>query len=267
MLNYITIIFFLLTSTLSSAQIMNIEKFRLDKDTSNVFMGSTGFGFSSKKQQNTVFEYDAFFNLAYLSKKHSYMTINYSQLQQANTKNIISEGYTHFRINFFRHQLISYEPFVQFQYDLGRGLYNRNLGGFSFRLNVIKNDSKHHNKIELGINTGAMYEYEHWQGNVLRFPSALDSARAYTHFLKSSTSLFAKASLHENITLFSIFYYQARFDDYFRPRFVSDIQLVFNISKRFSFSNKFTSTLDAAPIVQNNNFIYTLSSNLVIKFN
>ncbi|HXB13809.1 MAG TPA: hypothetical protein VNZ45_17605, partial [Bacteroidia bacterium] len=198
----ITLLLFLMVPFLSKAQTTNIEKYRLDKDTSKILMGNMGFGFSSKKQQNIVQQYNGYLNLAYLSKLHSYMTINYGNLQLVNKTSFVSEGYTHYRINFFRMHLVSYEPFVQYQYDLGRGLLRRELAGMSFRVNLLRNKSnKDKDKFTVGINTGAMYEDELWKGKVLRFEVKNDTNHAHTQFIKSTTYFFAKAALHEKITL------------------------------------------------------------------
>jgi hypothetical protein len=264
----ITLLLFLIVPFLLKAQTTNIEKYRLDKDTSKIWLGNAGFGFSSKKQQNVVQQYNGYLNLAYLSKLHSYMTINYGNIQLVNKTSFVSEGYTHWRINFFRMHLISYEPFVQYQYDLGRGLLHRELAGMSFRMNLLRNKTnKDKDKFTIGISTGAMYEDEFWKGDVLRFEVKSDTNHAHTQFIKSTSYLFAKAALHEKITLFSTVYYQARFDRFFRPRIVTDMQLMFKITKVLSFSTDFASTFDSLPIVTGNVFTYTFSGSFFIKLN
>jgi hypothetical protein len=263
----ITLLLFLIVP-LAKAQTTNIEKYRLDKDTSHILMGNVGFGFSSKKQQNIVQQYTGNLNLAYLSKLHSYMTINYCNLQQLNKTSFVSEGYTHFRVNFYRRHLVSYEPFVQYQYDLGRGLLHRELAGVSARINLFRNRSdKDKDKFTIGISTGVMYEDEFWKGHVLRFEVKNDTNHAHTQFIKSTTYLFGKAALHEKITLFSTIYYQARFEKFFNPRIVSDVQLMFKITKVLSFNTEFASTVDTLPIVTGNVFTYRFSGNFFIKLN
>lgn len=262
----ITLFSLFMVPFLLEAQIMNIEKYRLDKDTSKIWMGNIGFGVASKKQQNTVNQYNANLNITYLSKHHSYMAINYFNLQQLNKASFISEGYAHIRLNFYRKNLISYEPYAQYQYDLGRGLLFRNLYGMSCRLNLFRNRSKEaKDKLNVGIATGLMYEEEFWKGNVLRFAEEGDSTHAHTRFIKSSTNIFVKAALHEKITLYGTIYYQARFEKFTYPRIVSDIQLVFKITKSLSFSTQFASTLDYLPIVTGNVFTYNFSGSFFLK--
>ena len=262
----ITILLLFLFPFCSKAQIANIEKFRLDKDTARIWMGNAGLGYSSKKQQNIVNDFSAYLNLVYLSKMHSYMTINYMDLQQVDKFTFISEGYTHWRLNFFRKHLVSYEPFVQFQYDKGRGLIDRNLYGLSFRFNLL-HKNKDHRKLDMTVSTGAMYEEEFWQGAVLRYAEPGDSTRAHTQFIKSTSNFYLRASLHEKITLFTSIYYQARFEKFNSPRIVSDIQFQFKVTKRFALSTGFVSTYDSFPIVERNIFTYKLSGNFVFQLN
>ncbi len=261
-----TIFLVLLVPLASSAQIANIEKFRLDKDTANMWMGNTGLGYSSKRQQNTVNDFSAFLNLVYLSKKHSYMTINYCDLQQVNKFSFISEGYTHWRLNLLRRHFVTYEPFLQFQYDRGRGLTSRNLYGLSFRFNLLHRN-KNNKRLNITASTGLMYEDEYWQGAVLHYPQENDSTRAHTQFAKSTSNFYLKALLHEKITLFSSIYYQARFDKFNFPRLISDIQFVFKVTKKLSLSTSFISTYDSRPIVTRNIFTYKLSGNFVFNLN
>lgn len=261
-----TIFSLFLFPVLGSAQIANIEKFRLDKDTSRLWMGNAGLGYSSKKQQNIVNDFSAYLNMVYLSKKHSYMTINYMDLQQVDKFTFISEGYTHWRLNFYRKHFVSYEPFVQFQYDKGRGLTGRNLYGLSFRFNLLHRN-KEQQKLDFTVSTGVMYEEEFWQGTVLRYAEEGDTTRAHTQFVKSTSNFFMKAMLHEKITLFSSIYYQARFEKFNYPRIVSDIQFVFKVTKKFSLSTGFVSTYDSLPIVDRNVFTYKLSGNFLFQLN
>lgn len=257
----LTIIFFLTVPYFSFSQILNIEKYRLDKDTFNIWMGNVGLGFNSKKQQTNVLTFNGNLNVAYLSKKHSYMTINYIKFINVASDNVISEGYTHVRFNFFRHNRISIEPFVQLQYDIGRGLYKRGLMGQSFRLSIHSKE-----RYTLSFATGAFYEYELWKGDVLRFGDENRPGVAETNFIKSTSNIALRLDLHKSVNLFLVTYYQARFNHFFKPRVISDLQVVFNLGRHFSISNQFVSTFDAYPITTANKFIFSFNSALMFKF-
>jgi hypothetical protein len=263
-LRYITILSLALVPFLSNSQILNIEKFRLDKDTFNIWMGNASFGFSARQQQNFTSDYNSNLNLVYLAKKHSYMSINHLNVDQINKVSFVSEGYTHWRANFWRKKAVSCEPFFQWQYDKGRGLEERMLTGISIRDNFLKNKFKKEN-VELGIGTGIMYEYEHWQGTITRTEYSYDSLNAYTSFLKNTTNLFTRLALHDNITFFASIYYQSRFNDFLNPRIISDVQLVMKITKAIAIGYQFTSHYDSRPIITGNIYTYNMSGNLILK--
>jgi hypothetical protein len=252
----------LFSTTLGFSQILNVEKFRLDADTSKVWLGNIGAGVAIKKQQNTVYTFNGNINAVYLSDKHSYMSLNYIKLLRQESSNLVSEGYLHGRITFYRKQKLSYEPFLQYQYDVGRGLLSRKLAGYSFRYNFHSGE-----KFILAFNTGAMYEHEIWQGEVIRFRMDGKENMAETNFVKSTSNLTIRATLMENVSFFFVGYYQARYERFFKPRVITDIQLQFKVNKYLSFNTSFQSTLDALPAITNNNFVYTMNTTLLFNLN
>lgn len=246
---------------LAHGQILNIENFRFDKDTVNAWGGNIGFGFSTKQQQNSVTTLNANSNLAYFAQKHTYLTINYIKFIAVEKSEVISEGYLHLRTILYRKKFVSYEPFLQLQYDLGRGLQRRALCGFSFRFNFLKTK-----KFIMAANTGIMYEHEAWEGEVLRYPTPEIPQRAETSFIKSTSNFTLRGDIAHNVYLLFVTYYQARYEKFLQPRIITDLQVNLKISKVLSLSNQFTSTYDALPILRNNKFIYSLSTNLLINF-
>lgn len=251
----------LLLTTSAYSQILNVEKFRLDKDTAKVWLGNAGLGLSLKKQQNSVYSLNSSLNAVYLSEKHSYMSLNYIKFVRVESTNVLSEGYAHGRINLFRRKSLSYEPFIQYQYDAGRGLLWRELYGFTFRYRVVAKE-----KFRMAVNTGAMYEHELWEGEVIRFRDNGAENRAETNFIKSTSNLTLRGDLAKNVTVFFVTYYQARFERFFAPRIISDVQLQFKVNQYIGFNLQFVSTYDALPPIVGNDFVYTLSNNLVITF-
>lgn len=256
------LIFLLILAPLfSTAQILNVEKFRVDKDTSNAWAGNIGGGFNLKQQQTRVITLNANSNLVYLSRRHSYLNINNIKFVGVQSSDIISEGYTHWRVNLSRKTFVSYEPFVQAQYDLGRGLQERELAGFSFRFNLVRTP-----KTLIAFNSGAMYEHEVWKGTVLRYPEPSSPGYAETSFIKSTSNISVRGDVAPNVNVLLVTYYQARFEKFFRPRVISELQVNFVINKYFSISHQFTSLLDAMPILDNNEFTYNYNINLIVKF-
>lgn len=234
------------------SQILNAEEFRLDDDTMNVWIGTAEFGFSAKKQQTDVFTISSKANTAYLTNKHSYMFLGYLNVVKVANANVISEGYGHVRFNFLRRKLFSLEQFNQWQFDQGRGMKSRGLFGANLRFRIKSND-----RWEFAVNSGLMYEDEVWEGE----NNLISNVN-----LKSTTSGTWRYKISKVISVFMIAYYQARFDQFFRPRFITDSSLQINLTSKFFFRAQYVATYDAAPIIDNNKLIYNINNTLGYEF-
>lgn len=252
-----------LSPTLSFSQILNIEKFRLDKDTSDLWLGNASLGFAAKKQQNNIYTANTSANVVYLSKNVSYMSLNKLNLIRQNSVNLINTGYSHERITFRRQKKLCYEPFIQYQFDAGRGLINRELVGFAPRYTFFSGEN---NRV-FAINSGIMFEHELWKGQVLRFQRPGFENLSETYFIKSTTNVTYRANIVKNVNLFLVGYYQARFGRFFRPRVILDITLQFTINKYLKLKTQLNAMYDALPMITKNSFVYTLNNSLVVNFN
>ena len=244
----------------TSAQIVNVERFRLDLDTANLWLGNAGLGLNIKKQQNNIYTYNGSLNTVFLSKKHAFISLNYFKLLRQDKTNLLNDGYVHVRTNLFRRQRFSYETFIQYQMDQGRGLFFREIYGAAVRLRLWAGKQGY-----MSANTGFMYEQENWRGNILRFET--DSGMAETVFLRSTSNLTARINLADGVSLFLVTYYQARPDYFWRPRLISDAQVQLRINRYLAFNMQFIATLDAMPVVAGNSFVYTLNNSLLVSFN
>lgn len=243
----------LLLPLVAQAQILNTERFRLDKDTARIWMGTAEFGLSAKRQQTNVFTFKSKGNVAYLSEKHSYMFLGYANLVKVANSNVISEGYGHLRFNFLRRKLFSIEQFNQWQFDQGRGMNSRILSGANVRYRVKSTD-----KWEFGMNTGLMYETEEWEND---FGEMVPNEN-----IKSSTSVSLRYKVSKNFSYIMISYYQARFDDFFNPRVTLDASMQLAINQHLSLRGQFVGMYDAIPVIEINNLIFSVNNTLVFKF-
>jgi putative salt-induced outer membrane protein YdiY len=236
-----------------NAQILNIESFRLEKDTAKVFLGNVGFGFSAKKQTVSVSRYNSNVNSVYLSQQHSYMLLSTLSLVKIDNQNVLSEGYAHYRMNFFRKKIFSTEQFNQIQYDKGRGMDSRLLTGLCLRYRILNTP-----RWSISANTGLMYEIENWSNA---------HQQQQSHLVKSSSNLTIKAKITPTLSLYMITYYQARPDQYFfRPRLITDTSLQLKISTKFSFNTQYVATYDDRPIIDIPHLIYAVNSSILYNF-
>lgn len=251
-------------SHLSYGQILNVEKSRIKEDSANYFIGKVGLSFTLHNRDedeggtNIFIGLIANTNTAYLSKKNSYILINYINYTALGDQEASHTGYTHFRANFLRQKKVSTEAFTQYQYDLGRGLRTRWLVGAGLRIKLIANEST-----TFIFGPGVMYEFEDWVS-----PIENQESRK-VDMIKSSNYLSLNKKLTDQVNLNTIAYYQTGYDDSiasFRHRVSGEINLTINITQKLSLATAFNCTFENKPIVPVNKFIYTVTNGLEYNF-
>ena len=251
---FFTFCFFIILQTNTFSQILNIEKERqaIKTTDSTVWRGNFVFGFALTKRQNTVLQFDNDDYLLFMTPKHAYIWIGHINLIKSEGKNIISEGYLHHRINFWRKNKLSTEIFTQYQYNETRGLINRGLIGATPRLSLKATEN-----LDIAIGTGVMYEWEEWK---------LKEDYILTRFVKSTNYINFHAKFNKNTELMFITYYQARFDRFFHPRIIGDANFRVKLSEHISFNMKFVPYYDAEPVIRIEKWNYEVTSGIGVKF-
>jgi len=255
--NSLRFIFFSLTFLAifkGDAQILNIEKYRADGDTSKHyaihFNGAFNLNNRSAGADNPVnlLGYNFTFNTIYKPKKHAYIFIAHRNFLKINDSPFLNFGYYHGRVNFFRKNRLNFEVFTQFSDDNFRGLNPRVLGGSSIRYRLIDKDST-----ELIIGTGAFYEYENWLHPVTQ--EALSVG-----LLKSTTNIVLRHSFSNSFSVNLVLFYQVGYDpsiSAFRNRVSSNINLNAKITDKLSLVNYFELAYEDRPIVPITKFLYS----------
>jgi len=249
----IFLLLFLSSSCFVFSQILNTEKYRLNKDVANELIGNVSFGMRQRSQRNKVFTLYTRANAAYLSKKHSYMLLNNLNIIRVQNAAPNNNGYVHLRFNLFRKKVISFEQFNQIQFDAGRGMELRRLTGAYARIRILSKP-----KSTLAFNQGLMYENEIWAETI--------NEVVRKSYIKSSSHISYRQKIAKRINVFSIFYYQARPDLFFKPRFFSDFRVQYSLTKKLAFSLQFESTYDANPVIDIQNHIYAINNRVNIIF-
>lgn len=249
----------------SFSQILNVEKNRIDKDTSNYLLGNIAFSmnlFNRNAGKNTPTDFltlSAAADVAYMSHKHLYLLINnfnYTVVKDAPA--LVKTGYSHFRINFMHRQKLSYETFAQVQYDIGRGLELRLLGGAGLRYALYKSKG-----INFYAGSGLMYEHEEWHNP--EFKGIL----IVKNLAKSTNYISTRARINEYVDLNAITYYQTGYDSAikaFRPRISGEINMALRVNSKLRFRVNFNCNYDRRPIVPITPFIYSLNNGIQYNF-
>lgn len=263
-----SVIWLLLSVTTVYGQILNVEKQRSSGIDSAQWLGNVDFSFSLKEQQTKTLSANLNTNLVYFSSKHSYILIGKLSSLRGNGESLVSHGYGHVRVNFFRKKKLSYELFSQIQYDEVRGMKQRNLIGGNIRYTLKDKDN-----YLLSIGTGVMYEREQWEWNVTE--DDLNEAEGFTQIglikplteaPKNNTYISLKYDISKNMYLNFITYYQAKFDQLNKPRISGEAKFNVIISKRLRFVASGTWWHDAAPVVPIDKTNYAITNGLKYSF-
>ncbi|WP_162426454.1 DUF481 domain-containing protein [Pontibacter pudoricolor] len=270
--NLFLAVFFLsiINVTEVSAQILNIERARIDRDSGNYITGKAGFNFSmfnrnaGKNNPNNFLQLTFNGDVAYISAKHSYLLlnyynyllVNYDNKEQRNT--VASNGYAHLRVNLHRRRRLSYELFAQAQSDRARGLEVRGLAGAGLRFALLRRENTN-----LFIGSGLMHEYEKWE-------SPEEGEGILTSNLPKLTNYISNKSLiNSHVSTEAIVYYQTGYDGKigaFRNRVSGDANLLFKLNNTLSFRTGFNCTFENKPIVPVTRFVYAITNGIQVNF-
>jgi len=245
----------------AEAQILNIERMRLQEDTSSALLlkGTMGLNIYNRAAaaDNPVemFGYNAMLNAIYNPGRHALIGIAQFDYLSINDGVFLNFGFLHTRMIFNYRNRINPEAFVQYSYDNFRGLDPRLIGGAGARMRLLDAEN-----LALLYGSSLMYEYEKWLHPVTEEHVAVS-------FLKWSNYLSFRASLSEYVDFNVIFYYQVGYDDalgLLRNRVSSTVNLNAKLSERFSWNNSFDFSFEDRPIVPVTKLVYAFRTGLSI---
>ncbi|GGK88389.1 DUF481 domain-containing protein [Rufibacter glacialis] len=251
-------------SVSASAQILNVEKARVDKDSSHYFTGKVGLNLnlfnratSQEGKTDHFLGLNGNGNIGYVSERNTYLLLASYNYVRLKGETQIETGSVHARVTFNRQDRLSYEAFSQAQYDYNRGLELRLLAGAGIRYAVVRKEN-----IRFHVGTGLMYEHERWRH--------LEENRYIKKDIpKLSTYASVRLPLTPYLELSTIHYYQVGYDQparMDRHRFSGDISIITKINSRFHLTTNFSHTYEGRPIVPIPNYLYSLTNGVQYSF-
>ncbi|MBX0332033.1 DUF481 domain-containing protein [Pontibacter sp. HSC-14F20] len=254
----------------ADAQILNIERSRIERDTVDFLTGKAGLNFSmfnrnaGRDNPNNFLQLTFNGDLAYISKKHTYLFLNYYNYLLVNydsrelRNTVASNGYSHFRVNLMSRHKLSYELFTQYQADMARGLERRILTGGGVRWLLFRTDNT-----SWFAGSGLMHEHESWKD------PEQEGVTRVSDLLKSSNYISLRSKLSEQVETNNIAYFQTGYDpeiSRFRNRISGDLGLTVKLIGRVSMRTNFNFTYEDRPIVPVTRFIYAITNGLQVDF-
>ena len=250
--NIILIVFTLIIFSLyTSAQIINIEKKRKEKE--NGFQGTASFELAVEETGDKIISSKNTTDLQYSYNANTFILLGNVELLRVNKGDLKNSGFAHFRYNYTIRDssFVTLEAFGQYQYNESKLLKTRMVGGGGTRFRFI-----HTEKFYFYAAPLIMYEYE----------LLSDDLGTETKLFRLDSYLNFSYSLNKYITLNNISYYQPALTDFDDYRISSETGLLFKINKYLSMSIAYSFEYDNEPPENIKNTFYSLKNKLVLKF-
>lgn len=260
-MKYIATLVLIVSSYSAQAQILNMQKATLEKDSSKVkgtFTGNLSLYNRSAAADEKVafFSYNMKSSVGVFFKQSTLAFMNDFGYTELNGDRLLSAAYQHIRYTINEDKKWKPEFFAQFQLDGFRGLFPRLLFGASVRHDIIQKE-----KFSFFYAPGFMYEYEVWQ-------QPKEDGEVEVDYVKSTNYFGLRWDVNEGFSINMVAYYQTGYDkneELWRNRYSLEININSAITKRFQLNNHFSLMHESAPIVEITPTIYNLSMGVSYK--
>lgn len=231
-----------------TAQVINIESKRFLKDT-NGFIGKADLNFNINQNTSQVISLGVNIHSQYVHNRHRVLAIGDLAFIKAGKQDFVNSGYQHFRYNYKLSQILTWEAFVQAQYNRILLLDRRYLAGTGPRFKLIKQPN-------FRAYTAVLYMYEYQSQNN-------DSIESYNNRISSYLTLSLSS---KKLEFTSTTFYQpnlSNFDDF---RIANDTAFEIIITGHFNFKVGFNLLYDTRQPIGIPDLTYILKNGLTYKF-
>lgn len=226
MLKGIIFILFIMIIEPISGQIINMENKRFLNDT-NGLVGTIGANLAINQNKQQVITMGTNMHLQYQLNRSRWLALSDIMLIKAGDKDFANAGYQHLRYNYKISKLITWEAFVQAQYNKVLLLDKRYLAGTGPRFKILK-------KKNIRIYTACLYMYEYQVQNY-------DSIVQYNNRISAYFTLSLNLGKAE---FTSTTFFQPNLNDLNNYRIASDNNFEFNIKNHLNFRVNFNLLYD-----------------------
>ncbi len=238
------------TSGTAVAQIVNIEKSRMQSDTTG-WLGSAGAALSLIKNTQTVFSAGVDAHLQYKSEKSLYLILaNYGFLKGAGNK-FVDNTFLHLRYNYKLNSLIRWEVFTQYQKNVITKIKSRYLMGTGPRFKILSN------KI-IRMYAASLIMFEHEKEST--------PAKTEHNDIRSSTYVSFTITPNNYLELISTSFFQPRLNNLSDFRILNQIGVIAKAGKRLSLRINWNYLYDSSPVPGIPSDNYAFSTGLEYEF-
>lgn len=258
--HYFFINLFLFITFSTSAQILNVEKSRLDSGDSIHWVGNIALEYQLINQQIKTQGGGLKTNFARIGKINDLILISDLSFLNSEGFNLLQNGFAHGRIEFLKNKKLSYEAFAQWQFDQVKGMNERFIIGGNLRFTPIENDTD-----RFAIGLGTFYENEDWYWEQTQNEETIVT-KAHPSIARWNFYLTYRSDLTETIFFNITTYYQSKYDALDEFRISALANLNFKISDNLYFNNNFTLWYENKPYVPIDKLNYTIKNGIGYNF-
>lgn len=232
----------------ASAQVINIESKRFLQDT-NGFIGKADLNFNINQNISQVMSLGINIHSQYVRNRNRILAIGDLAFIKAGTQDFVNSGYQHLRYNYKISKLVTWEAFVQAQYNRILLLDRRYLAGTGPRFKLFKTKN-------IRAYTAVLYMYEYQSQNN-------DSIESYNNRISSYITI---GMSFKKIEFATTTFYQpnlANFNDY---RIANDSAFEIIITNHFNFKVGFNLLFDTKQPIGIPDLTYILKNGLTYRF-
>jgi len=244
----------LLISSLSFAQIVNIESKRSNKIDSINWNGTANLSFNLVNNGKEVITIKSNLRIEHLRGPHLFLSISDFSFGQIDKEGFQNQGFQHFRYNYELRELFVWEAFTQIQYNERIKLKMRYLAGTGPRFGLIHKEPYY-------VYSGIMYMYEY---NEEVYGDPEESYLYRDHRLSTYLALSLKPT--KQVSIYNTSYYQPLLNNFEDLRLSSVTSINILVTKRLSFTNTFNITYDSRVPETVPKTIYSFLTGLKLKF-
>ncbi|WP_044208899.1 DUF481 domain-containing protein [Flammeovirga sp. OC4] len=242
------------------AQILNIEKARLDEGDSVHWVGNISLNYRLINQQITTQGGGLKTNFARVGKINDLILISDLSFLNSEGFDLLQNGFLHGRMEFLKNRKLSYEVFTQLQFDQVKGMNERFLLGGNFRFSPIKSK-----KSFLAIGIGTFYENENWHWLTEQDGETIIH-KAKPSIARWNTYITYRADFSDNVFFNIMSYFQTKYSNVREYRLSILANLNIKISKKLYFNNNFTLWYENRPYVPIDKLNYSIKNGIGYNF-
>lgn len=263
MKSFFFFVFFILTGNVIS-QVLNIDR-EIDSDTLfRRVRANFNFTFSTDKQKKNLIDFSNISEIDYfLKNKYLFVFLTKTELAFSGLTALENNGFFQLRFRDNDSRKISPDLFLQYQWNGVQGMERRSLLGINARMRWMEK-----RKSDLYTGLGVFYEAEKWNPflSAYAFPIGSQGIINRNIFRLNTSAKFA-FNISENIDFVGATFVQFPLNSYFlTPRWFFDANLFFTVNKHLEFTIHYDHNLDSYRPLPIENYYYSVSTGINIKF-